>query len=298
MAAGERRTGTPGNGGKVVPHPNLYVLGPPRTGTTSLARWLTETPNIYVSRPKEPAYHALDLPMSDRIGDRDEYLALFAEAGKTAYRCDATPWYLYATKAAASIHDMAPDARLVVNLRNPVDMLASLHNHHRFVGIESEPDFGRAVFTPRLPNATDFRANLDYLAVGRLGEQVARFVDLFPREQIRFQRFEETTADPKRAHLALVEWLGLEPRPLRTYEALNTARRSVIEALRPATEWMTREERPRPIRMIGSRLHKVNTATKKNEVEPAVRQRILDQLEPDIALLAQLCGRDVTSWWL
>ncbi len=282
----------------MIPQPNLYVLGPPRTGTTSLSRWLTATPNVDMSRPKEPAFHVRDLPMTDRIDDLDAYLAGFDPSATVRYRCDATPWYLYSVKAAASIHAMEPNARLVVRLRNPVDMLASLHNHHRFVGIEREASFEKALFTPRRPHETDFRHNLDYLAVARVGEQVQRFVDTFPTEHIYFMRFDAAARDPQASHVGLLEWLDLDPKPLAEYRRLNTARRERVEHLRPITEWMTDRRRPHAVRAAGYRIRRANTIHGRSRVSVPLCRRILDELRNDIELLSELSRQDLIGQWM
>lgn len=161
--------------GNLVPTlPNLFVLGPPRTGTTSLVQWLRETPDVFVSRPKEPAFHLRDSPIEGQIDDEDVYLGLFAEGAASRYRCEAAPCYLSSEQATCSIAGMAPDALLVVGLRNPVDMIASLHAHHRYRGIEQEPDLEAAVFSPRPPDSTDFRRSLDYLGVAAVGRHLQR----------------------------------------------------------------------------------------------------------------------------
>lgn len=281
----------------MIPQPNLFILGPPRTGTTSLSRWLSATPSVTVCRPKEPAYHAVDLPMVDRIHDYDEYLALFAGSEGDRYRCDATPWYLYSAKAPASIHDMAPEARLIIRLRNPVDMLASLHTHHRYVGLESETDFERAVFANRHPDPSDFRSQLDYLDVARVGEQAKRYLDTFSREQILFCRSRVASRNPARAHVEVLEWLGLDPVPLESYERLNQSRRPVVGSLRPVTEWMIQSDKPRPLRAIGYRVRNANTKAARTTVSAKVRRRILHELRDDLELLAEVSGLNVISWW-
>ncbi len=281
----------------MIPQPNLFVLGPPRTGTTSLARWLSATPDIDVCKPKEPAYHALDLPMVDRVADETAYLDSFDATRDVRYRCDATPWYLYSIKAPASIHGMSPDARLIIRLRNPVDMLASLHNHHRYVGLERQRDFTKAVFEQRPPDATDFRTSLDYLAVARVGEQAQRYIQTFSREQVWFMRFEDAARDPAQSHLGVLEWLGLPPTPLESYEHLNRSRRPRVARLRPVSDWLTNAARPHVVRAAGHRLRRANTARNTPSVPLSTRRRILDELSEDLALLSQLTGHNVKAWW-
>jgi hypothetical protein len=259
--------------------------------------WLRATPGVFVCRPKEPAFHLGDLPIATQIDDRDEYLDLFTEGASGRFRCDATPWYLSSTSATTSIAEMAPDARLVVGLRNPVDLIASLHAHHRYHGIEPEPDLETAVFSRRPPNSTDFRRSLDYLAVARVGSHLQRYRDAFSPEQIYLVRFEELGRRPAATHAALLEWLELPPMRLMSYQRHNPARSRRYEWLHRPIRWMTSNGRPAPVRAMGHRLRTANTVPGRPDAASPLRRRILDALFDDFRLLERLSGHPVTAWW-
>lgn len=277
--------------------PNLFVLGPPRTGTTSLTYWFRATPDVFTSTPKEPAYHVRGEPMQDRVGDRDAYLELFSESASSRYRCDATPWYLSSKTAPASIAEMAPDARLIIGLRNPVDMIASLHTHHRYSDIEAEPDLETAVFSTRAPDPTDFRRSLDYLSVARIGEQIARYREHFPAERMYLLRFEDLSAKPAETFANLLTWLQLQPVELENYEARNPGRQMRSERVGRAADWLTRKQVPRPLRAAGYRLRRANTAYGRPGVPAPVRRRIMDALHHDLQLVERLAGEPVARSW-
>ena len=205
--------------------PNLFIVGPPRTGTTSLIEWLALHPDVARPSLKEPMFHAHDLASPQQVADVDEYLGLYADLGRAAYYIDATPWYMFSRQAAASIYEAVPDAHVIITLRNPVQVLSSLHARHVLVGLEPEPDFARAVLDgQREEDPIEFRRSLDYLAVGRFGEQTARFTDLFPPEQVHFVLMRDMAQRPRRMHLGLLEELGIAQLPLADYAAVSTKR--------------------------------------------------------------------------
>lgn len=275
-------------------YPDLFILGPPRTGTTSLARWLDQHPSIAIAATKETGHFLTDLQLPGRIDDAQAYLRLFNNSAEL--RGEATPWYLFDPGAAKAIHAVAPTARLVVGLREPADMLASLHNHHVYVGIEREPDFERAVFGPGRPTDDhDFRVGVDYLAVGAIGTQIQRYLDLFGRSNISVVRFDELTANPQRSHLALLESLGCEPIALEEYHAYN-----------PARHWRLKRHRSSPPRTVAHSnrvIRRVNglirsTASTRGFPPPPdhAMDRIRAELSAEVQLAESLLDVDLSAW--
>ena len=77
--------------------------------------------------------------------DLDEYLAFFRGGdGAPAAIGEATAGYLYSSSALRNIREFDADAKIIAMLRNPVDLLPSLHSQLIYSFIEDEPDFARA----------------------------------------------------------------------------------------------------------------------------------------------------------
>jgi Sulfotransferase family len=279
-----------------MPPPNLFIVGPPRSATTSMASWLSRHPDIHMSNPKEPGYYAADLPMRNRIAERRRYLALFDAGASLQYRGEATPWYLYSRAAADAIRLDMPAAHIVVHLRNPIDLLVSLHNHHVFRGIETELDFERAVFAVRRPSTKDFRYSLDYLSVARIGDQVERFAHRFPEGQIHFVRFEQVDEQPEAAYRELLRSLGAPVVDLSDYPVMNVARRRRSMKVFAAAERFIAGSPSRWRRSVRFRVEKLNTVAEPAEVPAELRSELTDMLEPQIRLLEKLSGEDLSAW--
>ena len=137
--------------------PDTFVVGAFKSGTTALYEYLRAHPQIFMCVPKEPMYFGADLTPRYRRMTEQEYLALFADAQPGQRAGEASPWYLYSHSAPAEIAHFAPDARIIVMLRNPVDVMHAQH--------------GQLVFNRR-EDITDFAAALEAEPARRRGERI------------------------------------------------------------------------------------------------------------------------------
>jgi hypothetical protein len=277
------------------PIPNLFIIGTPRSGTTSVAKWLSRHPDVAGGRRKEPVFHATDLPSPKHTTDLEEYLQNWAGTESVRMRLDASVWYLFSKEAATSIARMSPDARFIVHLRDPVDLIASLHTHHVFIGVETVRDFETAVFGERPPPGEEFRRSIDYLDVVRLPGQLRRFYEHFPEDRFAFVDFEQLAQNPEGAHLTLLDDLGLSRAPLSEYPHLNRGRRERVAGMNRRLG--RGRKTPAPGRISAGRLmSRLNTVVGRSSVDPEMRRRILNVIGPEIDELAELLDRDLSDW--
>ena len=109
--------------------PNFFIVGAPRCGTTALSEYLRGHPNVFFSQPKEIGFFATDFPGSRVITRFEDYMALFNDVQPDHLRVgEGSVWYMYSREAARNIHEYNPKAKLIVMLRNPVDLVHSLHS--------------------------------------------------------------------------------------------------------------------------------------------------------------------------
>jgi hypothetical protein len=237
-------------------------------------------------------FHATDLPSPKHTRDLEEYLQNWASAESVPMRLDASTWYLFSNVAASSIARMSPEARIVVHLRDPVDLLVSLHNHHLFLELEPEPDFETAVFAQRLHDTEEFRRSIDYLDVVRLAGQLQRYYEHFPKEMITFVDFTTIARDPEEAYFKLLDDLGLSRIPLPEYAHRNPGRRQRVHGVNQRFKG----RKSVVGRGVGKVVRKLNTSVGSPPVDQGVRRRILEAITPDIDELAELLSRDLSDW--
>jgi len=206
--------------------PDFFVIGAPKCGTTSLFSWLQAHPETYLP-VKESNFFSQDVLDTRReagaISDFDEYLSrLCPEEATGKMTGEATPKYLYSDQAFEVLSRHAGAIRLIVLLRNPVDLVLAMHGQNLRTGREPEADFVRAwARGPAKPG--DLLT--DYRYWGRPGARIERYVERFPRADLKMLILEEAMSrDPAAAHADVLEFLGLPPQVLPGYARVNAAR--------------------------------------------------------------------------
>jgi len=198
------------------PTPNLFIVGAPKCGTTAWVEYLRTHPDIFFPPSKDDCYFGLDLPRFRLIRSEDDYVRLFAGSGGTKVVGEASAMYLFSAAAALAIRAHNPEAKILIFLRDQADYLPSLHNQFLREFAEEIEDFETAWrLSGKRPAATVPATcleprTLDYAAMGRFNEQVGRYLDAFPAEQICVLRFDEWVANPRAAYLRILAFLGLE----------------------------------------------------------------------------------------
>ena len=303
--------------------PDLFIVGAPKSGTTSVYEWLKGHPDVYMTPVKEPCFYSRDLA-ADRSGnflrydaDRERYLALFADAGDAKRVGEASTRYLYSKEAPALIARDQPAARIVAILRNPVDMIASLHAHKLAGGTEDLPRLVDALDAEedrhagrRLPKDSN-----PYLATyrdrARFGEQIPRWLDVFGRDQVHVILFEELIRDPATHFRQLLEFLDVDstyrPEAFSTHNPAHGARGGLIRALARSAPvqflaWrvlpaVIGDARTRALARRASHSRLRRRSAPRAEVPADLRARLEAEFAPDVARLSEVLGRDVGSVW-
>jgi len=209
--------------------PTFFIVGAPRCGTTSLYAYLTAHPRVFMSTPKEPHHFGSDLQLRWRpFADRARYLELFARAREGQFAGEASVQYLYSQTAPREIQEMSPSAKIIIMLRDPVEMVRSLHAHNLLLlyedltnleeAIAAEPDrrLGRRIPAACIPPLT-----LQYTTLGRYTEHVVRYREAFGPDRVRCILFEDLKEDPPRVYAETLAFLGLEPGGSPDFKAHN-----------------------------------------------------------------------------
>ena len=76
---------------------------------------------------KEVHFFGTDLYSPHYSSDLQKYLSLFAGATDEKRVGEGSVWYLYSKLASREIKEFCPAASILIMLRNPVDMIYSLH---------------------------------------------------------------------------------------------------------------------------------------------------------------------------
>ena len=221
-----------------------------------------------------------------------------------------------------------PEAKFVIAIRDPMELLPSLHQRLLYLGDEVVTDFARAwALTDRRrkglnvpPSCVDQRWLL-YDEVGRLGEYVEKFIATVGRERCHIVLFDDLIRDPQSGYARMLKFIGLQAdgrtdfsvhRASRGYKIgfLQRLLKRPPKALRGIAAGDQYRQRVRSLDtprgpsgltaaiLAGrKRLLKWNAATPPPvAIDEALRHDIRNRLSDDVARLSGLIGRDLSHW--
>src|SRR2546428_2157344 len=216
-----------------APKPNFFIVGGPKCGTTAVYTYLASHPEIFMSPIKEPQLFASDI-LGDqrRIRTISEYLACFAAAGDQRRIVEASTAYLGSKVAASEIRAFSPDARIVVMLRNPVDVIYAQHSQRVFSNMEHIVEFEAALESqePRIWRSGPFKnqeiVRLSYRELSRFAQQLRMYFDIFGREYVAVILYDDFKNNPRAIYEDLLRFLGVawSETDFRTVNANRRAR--------------------------------------------------------------------------
>ncbi|SNR66627.1 sulfotransferase [Paracoccus sediminis] len=194
---------------------NAFLIGAQKSGTTWLASLLEQSPDICVSDPKEPQFFTRQFGKGE-----DFYRGCFARPDAPV-RLDASTTYSFLRPAHAlddpdapglldpvpqRIAEWAPDARFIYVLRDPVGRAASAYRH----SMRMQPP-------PKGPvSMLDCLRDQPMLGlISRYGDQIERYLAVFPRDRFLFLDFRDLTADPGLTVRRVCDFLGAAQPDLR-----------------------------------------------------------------------------------
>lgn len=294
--------------------PNFFIAGAPKAGTTALYLYLKQHPAVFLPEPamKEPHYFAPELRHPTFVRTPAEYEALFEPGQGRARLGEASVFYLFSKEAANRIHTFDPKARIIIMLRDPVDMIYALHNEHFTNGIEKYRSFQEALAAEERRRTGEewVGAGLSpelffYREIAAYSAQVERYCALFPREQIHFVFFEDFGADTAREYQRTLEFLGVDSSFQPAFPRVNESRR-----LRSRTLQRLLLARPKLLQKAARCLSPtwlrhglLNLAFRYNAplgrrapLDAGLQEQLRFQFTPDVKNLARLTGRDLSAW--
>lgn len=206
--------------------PNLFIIGTAKAGTTSMYKYLNEHPDIFFPLVKETHFYSdatssLDVDFSPPkkgkhyhtkiIRDEKVYNELYAEAKSERYLGDSSPSYFIDKNAPERIYKAAPEAKLIVVLRDPVERAYSQFLMERRIGIEPNEDFLKAVKAD-YENGKERIWGRDHLYVdhGFYYQQIERYRKYFSDDQILCISFSDLTRNTQEVLNNILNFLNLD----------------------------------------------------------------------------------------
>lgn len=293
--------------------PDFVIAGAPKCGTTSLHQWLDQHPAIHML-PGEPHFFAHDLDYNQPAMPPRRYSALCRAAEPASLCGDRSTWYLYSRLASRAIHAANPAARILILVRQPAEMLYSLHAHFcRRGGREPITDLRRAMAVEQerrqgrlLPERGGFPEKFQYSMLADYATGVQRFIDQFGSRQVRVILFDDLRTRPMQTLSDILAFLGVAPDFRPRLDIYNRSApvpdslfrrfwrygswRYTIRRLRPA--WYEKRHRQLKQRIRASRdRHQPWPA-----LDDQLRRELTERFSEQIRALERLIDRDLSDW--
>ncbi len=300
--------------------PDFFIVGAPKCGTTALYQYLLEHPQVFVprggGRSKEPHFFCPDLYSPRYVHDQARYEALFdsPEADAALRVGEASVFYLYSDEAPERIRAYSPDARIIIMLRDPAQMVYSLHSQRLFSGHEDIEDFEEALEAEpdrrrgrRLPAHGHPYKALFYREMGRYSDPVRRYFDAFGRDRVHVVVYDDFKADTARSYAEVLRFLEVDDGHRPSFDVVNPNKRIRSQRLRDFlkfSRWsgpirgVARVTVPKGVRnAVAARINDRNTEyVQRPPMREPLRTRLRADFAEDVQALSQLLGRDLGHW--
>lgn len=302
--------------------PNLFVVGAMKAGTTILYSWLENHPLIYMPSIKEPNYFSSDLwqvsthivlgteslvEQATRVRMHNAlicqeklYRSLFPpQAEGYRYLGDASPSYLRSQVAAEKIFNWAPDAKIIILLRDPIERAWSHFIMERNEARVPE-DFAEMIDDELRAMEKCEPTQHGILESGLYYKCLSRY----------FERFESSNiliADQSELRDETVFFEKLNKFLLFEENMFSATREIVNRSVGPRFPWLNRilavsgvkqiirDFFPKAIVKISKRSYYRHALSSEN-IDDQVRAKLIRFYRDDICRLVDLLGDDAPSW--
>jgi hypothetical protein len=180
---------------RLVVEPNFFIVGAPKSGTTNISYYLIQHTQVFMPENLEPYYFArLDIPQNyerEIISDEKKYLNLFKNAKNCKAIGESSPVYLYCPHSALEIKNRFPNSKIIISLRNPIEIAYSEYFSLKFMGFDKNRSFNELLDSSKEQlDQNEFHID-SLLEAGFYSKHIKRFQKIFSKNQIKIIIFEE-----------------------------------------------------------------------------------------------------------
>ncbi len=273
--------------------PNFLYIGTSKAGSTWIYNLLNRHPDIYMAPGKGTYFFD---------GHYDKglawYLSHFRSAKKSQICGEVSHSYMYSPVACSRIHQLNPDMKLMICLRNPVDRAFSAYldrvKNGRFAGT-----FEEAI--EQIPSLVER---------GRYATHLEPYVATFGRNNLFVSHFDKLKSNPRSFAQDVFDFLEVRPLSLR-----ETDLRKRMPAGQPRSIAMARAAKTAAayakglgmMRLIGSikrslwirnLLYRPFTPIDTPQMDQLFRRQLQAEFRDELQRLDQMLDTDFARKWL
>ena len=276
--------------------PDFLYIGGPRCGSTWIYNCLKEHPEIFVPNLKEVQY------FNNKLGRYKKginwYENFFKNINGAKTVGEISPPYLADEKTPKRIHKTIPNVKMIISIRNPIQVAYSLYIEHIKRGdIKPNSDIiksGSKQYVKHLP---------PFLYHGLYYKNISNYLKYFPKKNFLFLVFDDLKENSERFIKNVFKFLKVDAdyMPSVVNKKINAGGYS--EGERIVNKLFS------PIRFINDdidldilRRRIVKTFYDKNEGKPKMpiefKNKLLNYYEEDLLNLFKLINRDMKNWMI
>ena len=288
--------------------PNFLIIGTQKAGTTSLYQYLKQHPQIYMSSVKEPMFFIVEgwrdgtKIIKNSVSSYDNYWSLFdGWSGEKAIG-EASIMYLSCPWVAQRIQKQLPGTKLIIILRNPIERAFSHYMMHVQLGQRLYSNIESDIWTKEERIFNNQVWEFGYIPIGQYYNQLERYFNLFPKNQIRVYLYEElqNIQDLLRDIFNFLEVDNkfIPDTSLKSNAAPLVPRNQLIHNLLESSNILTSKFNFLFTKKLTQRL--ITKIQKKNLTKPSLAPKLRKQLvqayREEILKIQNLLGRDLSGW--
>ena len=294
--------------------PNLFIVGAPKCGSTSLHYYINQHPEIALSTPKELNYFCSDVKEVYTPRAEEEYLSFFDYSPQFKFRGEGTPYYIISESASEGIKRMSPDAKIIITLRRPVDVLRSIYDQLVFAGKEKSSTLDEALKIERTINKKQlsdierqYFDNKCYLDIPKFSRHVKRYQDTFGKKNVLIILFDDlkdnTVATLQQCFrfLGLREYLDID-KSVKNRAMVNRSKflktfvtnppnwsKNILRIILPSKEYRNK---------LFSKINKLNAKPKliKAKMSRRTEAHLIEHFKEEVFTLSKLIDKDLSHW--
>jgi hypothetical protein len=274
-------------------------VGVPRSATTWLGECLASHPEINFS--SQFCKKEINFFSDNYKKGIDWYLNLFPnEKGKI--QGEYSPTYFWNKTVADRIKKHLPNVKIIITIRNPVDMIYSLYwMAFNAIQVDRPSNFDQAIKVDMTEELKLFRA--------LYADRISQYLNLFPRKNVQFILFDDICKDPKKVIRVMYSFLEVSDdfKPENLSNRINIAEKTRSGYLKVVLRTIVNGLNRPGLRLIRRRLlnnltlykiySKINKEnTKYPPMKEETRLKLINYYREDILKTEKLIGRNLSQW--
>ncbi len=302
---------------------NLFLVGAPKTGSTSLYHYLAEHPQIFMCKDKEPHYFCSDFHdqcikhhgnlIKFRYTSITQYNSLFSSAIDNSIIGEASTSYLYSTTAAKNIYKYNPNAKIIVILRNPIQLMHSWYHYINYTSEEPSKTFEQALQleakrkkeTDSIPASVWFPARIFYKDLVQFDNQLKNYYDYFDHKNVKVILTEDLHEHPIDVYNEVLGFLDVSPYipDFKTHNVYQEIRFKQLKwfidnYLSKLKSFAKKHHETKAVKTLEN-LYKFSMGhdSKRLQIDTTLRHQLEDEFRPMVHRTGVMINQDLCKKW-